>query len=176
MTAKRQAGSPEPDRGAGPGSRSAARLAAVQALYQIELSGESVEHVIADFTNHGLASEEEAAPLGRADATLFADIVRGVAARRAEIDSRLAAMLAEGWALERLETTLRAVLRAGAYELMARPDIPFPVVVNEYVNIAAAFFTGKEPAFVNGMLDRLGRETGRGATKAAADEDSAGIG
>ena len=143
-------------------SRTAARLAAVQALYQSLLTGASADAVIAEFENYRRIGEEESCPLEGADVALFIDIVRGAWARKDEIESRLAPILTHDWPLERLETPLRAVLWAGAYELLARPDIPLEVVINEYVDAAHAFFAGKEPAMVNAVLDRLGREVRRG--------------
>jgi N utilization substance protein B len=176
MTAGGKQAAGAPGRTKGRGGRSAARLAAVQALYQIELTGALAENVVREFTFYRLGAEEEWAPLGPADAPLFADIVRGVAAREEEIDQHIKGALAEGWTMGRLDTTLRAILRAGTYELLARPDIPYEVVVNEYVGIAAAFFTEKEPGFVNGILDHLARKLRAGAVRTAADDGSAGSG
>lgn len=143
----------------GGGARSAARLAAVQALWQLEQnpSGEPAR-VAAEFRAHRLGQVVEGEHYARADAELFEDLVTGAAARRAEIDARLVARLDAGWPLERLDSVLRAILRAGAYELMARPDIPTAVVIDEYIDIAHAFFEGQEPRFANGVLDRLARE------------------
>jgi N utilization substance protein B len=142
----------EPPR-AKPGTvkRSRARLAAMQALYQIDLGGGAVDTVIAELRERG--GEEEG--FGEADDALFVDIVRGAIARRGELDPALNDALAPDWTLGRLEAVLRAVLRAGAYELMARLEIPARVVLNEYVDLAHAFFAGKEPGLVNGVLDRL---------------------
>jgi transcription antitermination protein NusB len=145
-----------PRQGAGR-RRSAARLAAVQALYQIELAGAPVETVIAEFSQNGLRNGE-AARAGDVDEALFADLVRGASARREELDHYLGAALAPEWRVERLERVLRAILRAGAYELLARRDVPVPVVINEYLELGHAFFAGKEPGLVNGVLDRLARE------------------
>lgn len=148
-------------------SRTAARLAAVQALYQSLLTGAPVDTVIAEFETYRRRGESESCPLEDADVALFTDIVRGAAARKSEIESRLVALLPSDWPLERLETLLRAVLWAGAYELLARTDIPFEVVINEYVDAAHAFFAGKEPAFVNAVLDRLARDVRSGGGEAA---------
>ncbi len=137
--------------------RTAARLAAVQALYQIELSGGTVDAVIAEFVKHRLGRDGEGENFGEADQTLFADIVRGAMARRADLDGMIAAALAADWPLDRLEVILRSVLRVGAYELAARLDVPARVVISEYLDIAHAFFSGKEPGLVNGVLDRLAR-------------------
>jgi transcription antitermination protein NusB len=135
--------------------RSVARLAAVQALYQIDLGGEAPESVIAEFLKHRLGREVEGESYGEADTALFADVVKGVIARQPELDRVLASALTADWPLERLETVLRAILRAGAYELMARGDVPARVVISEYLDIAHAFFTAKEPGLVNGVLDRI---------------------
>ncbi len=147
--------------------RRAARLAAVQALYQSLLTGAPADAVIAEFETYRRRGESESCPLEDADVALFTDIVRGAAARKDEIEARLVPLLPGDWPLERLETLLRAVLWAGAYELMARADIPLEVVINEYVDAAHAFFSGKEPAFVNAVLDRLAREVRPGGAEVA---------
>jgi N utilization substance protein B len=150
-------------RGSSGRRRSVARLLAVQALYQIELtkieaSGEvGVDAVIAEFVKHRLGQEIEGENYGEADRALFADIVRGVSARQGELDGMISAALSEEWPLHRLETILRAILRAGAYELLGRSDVPPRVVISEYLDVAHAFFAGKEPGMVNGVLDRLAR-------------------
>ena len=135
--------------------RSVARLAAVQALYQIDLSGAPPAAVVAEFQKHRLNREQDGENYGQADTALFADIVNGTIARQADLDRALSAALSTDWPLDRLETVLRAVLRAGAYELLARTDVPARVVINEYLDIAHAFFSGKEPGLVNGVLDRI---------------------
>lgn len=137
--------------------RTAARLAAVQALYQIELNGGSVDAVVGEFVRHRLGSEGEGENFGEVDQTLFADIVRGTMARKADLDGMISAALSADWPLDRLEVILRAILRVGAYELVARPDVPARVVISEYLDISHAFFAGKEPGLVNGVLDRLAR-------------------
>ena len=150
-------GHPEPRARPG-GRRSLARLAAVQALYQLELNrGADPEAVIREFARHRLGAEIDGDQYGEADPALFADIVRGVADDQERLDATISAALTEEWPLGRLEAVLRAVLRAGAYELMHRPDIPPRVTVSEYADIAHAFFTGKEPGLANGVLDRLAR-------------------
>jgi N utilization substance protein B len=141
--------------GAGTRRRSVARLAAVQALYQIELSSGSPEAVIAEFQKHRLGREVDGDNYGEADPALFADLVRGTVARRADLDRAISGVLTPDWPLERLEMVLRAILRAGTYELMARSDVPARVVISEYLDIAHAFYAGKEPGLVNGVLDRL---------------------
>jgi N utilization substance protein B len=154
---------PTPPRASAGGRRRNARLAAVQALYQIELSDtpadapERIERIIREFARYRLGQEIDGEQLGEADEALFADIVRGATARRGEIDAILARGLSADWPIERLEAILRAILRAGAYELLARTDVPARVVISEYLEVAHAFFSGKEPALVNGVLDRLGR-------------------
>ena len=138
--------------------RSVARLAAVQALYQLELDpGRGVEAVIGEFVHHRLGREIDGECYGEADATLFADIVGGTAANRERLDEAVAAALSEEWPLPRLETVLRVILAAGAFELMCRPDIPPRVTMSEYVGIAYAFFAGKEPGLANGVLNCLAR-------------------
>lgn len=142
-------------REAGMARRTAARLAAVQALYQIDFRALKPEVVVTEFLNHRIGKVIDDGLELDADRDHFRDIVMGFAAAAAEIDPMLEASLAEGWRLERVEQTLRAILRAGAYELTARTDVPTAVIINEYVNVAHAFFAGGEPGFVNGVLDRL---------------------
>jgi len=139
-------------------SRSTARLAAVQALYQIALSGGEPEQVIAEFTAHRLGEGIDGVKLIRADAGLFADIVRGVMRSMGDLDDMIAAVLVEDWTIERLESLLACILRAGAHELADRPDVPARVVISEYVDLADAFYGEKETGLVNGVLDRLARE------------------
>ncbi len=138
--------------------RSIARLAAVQALYQLELNpGLSTEGVIREFVRHRLGREIDGDVYGEADEALFADIVTGAARDRERIDEAIAAALSDEWPLARLETILRALLEAAAYELLHRPDIPPRVTLSEYVAIAHAFFAGKEPGLANGVLHHLAR-------------------
>jgi N utilization substance protein B len=142
--------------------RSVARLLAVQALYQIEINriaptDPGIEGVVGEFVRDRLGKEIEGENYGEADRKLFVDIVRGVSARQAEIDPAISSALSAEWPIQRLETILRAILRAGTYELLARTDIPPRVIINEYVDIAHAFFAGKESGLVNGVLDRLAR-------------------
>ena len=138
-------------------ARAVARLAAVQALYQMETGGAGVEAVIREFVRDRLGREIDGELYGEADVELFADIVGGVAGDRERLDETLSAALSEEWPLGRLETILRVILEAGAYELARRPDIPPRVTMSEYVAIAYAFFTGKEPGLANGVLDHLAR-------------------
>lgn len=139
-------------------ARRAARLAAVQALYQLDLVPGPVEAVIEEFVQHRLGGGDGESPTAAADRTMFAELVRGVAARQADLDAMIGANLAPGWTLGRLDRVLRAALRAGTFELLARPDIPARVAINEYVELAHSFFSGKEPGFVNGVLDRLAQQ------------------
>jgi N utilization substance protein B len=135
-------------------ARHAARLAAVQAIYQMELSGADAETVIQEFVDHRFGRESELSP-GKPDEEFFAAVVRGVPHHQIEIDRSLAKGLAEGWKLQRIDSILRAILRAGSLELIARLDVPAKVVIDEYVDIAHAFFSADEPAFVNAVLDKL---------------------
>lgn len=145
-------------RATGGGRRSAARLAAVQALYQIDLADGTADTVVQEFVRHRLGQVIEGTRYRDADAEWFGDVVRGATARRAEIDALVESAIASGRGLERVETLLRATLRAGAYELLARVDVPARVVIDEYVDVANAFFSGPEPKLLNGVLDRIARQ------------------
>lgn len=136
------------------GRRSATRLAAIQALYAIEVSGGDVDRVIVDFIERRWAPPDPDSN-GVPEAAFLRMLVEGVAARRVELDPDIDRALAHGWTLPRLEILLQAILRAGAYELSNLLDVPRNVVINEYVDIAHAFFSGKEPGLVNAVLDRL---------------------
>jgi len=142
-------------------ARSVARLAAVQALYQMEVSGAGAEAVIREFSDHRFDRDIEGHTLAQADEDFFGEAVRGVVADQSAIDQAIAKRLAEGWRLERIDATLRAILRAGAWELTKRPDVPHEVAIDEYVEIAKSFFEGPEPGFVNGALDGIARDAGR---------------
>jgi transcription antitermination protein NusB len=136
--------------------RSVARLTAVQALYQLEANGETdPRSVVREFVRHRFGQEIEGDCLGEADPELFADIVCGVADDREQLDTEISAALTEAWPLPRLDSVLRAILRAGAYELLHRRDVPPRVSLSEYTAIAHAFFTGKEPGLANGVLNHL---------------------
>lgn len=139
-------------------SRSAARLAAVQALYQQEMEGTPVPRLIREFHDHRLGAIIEDAEYIDAERSFFDDVVTGVGARKSEIDQHIGANLAQGWTLERLDRPMRAILRAGAYELIARSDVPVGSVISEYVDVAHAFFDRKESAFVNGLLDAIAKD------------------
>lgn len=137
-------------------ARSVARLAAVQALYQMETGGGGVDAVVREFSDHRFDADlEDGERLAQADQAFFGELVRGVVESQDEIDRAIADRLAVGWRLERLDATLRAILRAGAFELVRRPDVPTEVVIDEYVEIAKSFFEGPEPGFVNGALDGI---------------------
>lgn len=142
-------------------ARSVARLAAVQALYQMDIAGTDLADIMAEHTagTHLRGQGEEFA---EADWEHFRDIVKGVVASQQTLDPEINAALAADWSLTRIDSTLRAILRAGAYELSARHDVPFKTVINEYIDLAHAFFDDAEPGVVNGVLDRLAR-TYRGA-------------
>lgn len=137
-------------------SRSAARLAAVQALYQMDMTGIDLTDVIAEFETHRLGKEVEGCQYRDAETSFFRDLVQGVVREQLRIDPVIDKQLAEGWRLTRVDSILRAILRSGAYELLVRSDIPARVVISEYVDIAHAFFGDEEPKVVNGILDRLG--------------------
>ena len=138
--------------------RTVARLAAVQALYQLELiPALDAEAVVREFARYRLGQDLEGDQLAEADPAFFANIVRGVAADQERLDSEISSALVEDWPLARLDSVLRAILRAGTWELVRRADVPPRVSVSEYTSIAHAFFTGKEPAMANGVLDRLAR-------------------
>jgi N utilization substance protein B len=141
-------------------TRSRARFAAAQALYQMELSGESAEKVIDEFISHRLGFERDAEQgdtLAEADEKLFAEIVVGVVARQVEIDKALAGALSESWTLDRIDSTLRALLRAAVFEIVGRAETPARVVLDEYVRVADAFFGQAEVGFANGVLNTLAR-------------------
>ena len=138
--------------------RSAARLAAVQALYQQEMEGTPLARLLHEFHEHRLGATIEDAQYHDAERDFFDDIVQGVSARREEIDGMIAGRLAEGWTLERLDRPMRAILRAGAYELIARTDVPVGTAISEYVDVAHAFYDKRESGFVTGLLDAIAKE------------------
>ena len=138
--------------------RSVARLAAVQALYQMETAGAGVETVVREFSDHRFGGDLEGSSLAEADEAFFGELVRGVVADQGAVDKAIARRLAVNWRLERIDATLRAILRAGAYELTQRTDVPVEVAIDEYVEIAKSFFEGPEPGFINGTLDGIARD------------------
>jgi N utilization substance protein B len=139
--------------------RSAARLSAVQALYQMDLAETDLNKVIGQFNLHHFGDKAEDRSVSAADRDFFAAILRGVVRRQREIDPIVDAQLAEGWRLTRVDSTLRAILRAGVFELIERDDVPARVVISEYVEVAKAFFSEDEPRVVNGVLDKIARRT-----------------
>ena len=138
-------------------SRSAARLAAVQALYQRQMEGTATARLLDEFHQHRLGAEIEDEQYVDAEVAFFDDVVAGVIARIEEIDALLLGKLAEGWTLARLDKTMLQILRAGTYELMARPDVPVGSAITEYVDVAHAFFDEREAKFVNGVLDAVAK-------------------
>ena len=138
--------------------RGAARLAAVQALYQMEIGGAGVLEIVAEYEAHRLGSEIDGEQYRPADPAWFRAVVSGVVDNQRTLDPVIRSGLTEDWPLSRLDATLRAILRAGAWELSAKKDVPVAVVVNEYVDVARAFFDGEEPKIVNAVLDRLARK------------------
>jgi N utilization substance protein B len=149
---------PKGSKNAGPSNRRGpARLAAVQALYQMDLGGVTLEDVIAEFETYRFGHEIDGETYRDADRAFFREVVSGVVREQRELDPTIAAALAPGWPLARLDATLRALLRAGAYELGTRNDIPARVVISEYVDVAKAFFEGEVPGMVNAVLDTLAK-------------------
>ena len=138
-------------------SRSAARLAAVQALYQQEMEGLPVPQLLHEFHHHRLGATIDGVEYADAEISFFDDIVKGVDARREELDGLIAANLAKGWSLDRLDKPMRQILRAGAYELIARADVAVGSAISEYVDVAKAFYDQREAAFVNALLDKVAK-------------------
>ena len=139
-------------------ARAAARLAAAQALYQHEMEGTAIAQLLHEFHQHRLGAVIEGVEYAEAEVDFFDDVVKGATARRDEIDGVIKARLAKGWSLERLDRAMRAILRAGTYELLARPDVPTATVITEYVDVAHAFFDKREAGFVNGLLDAVSKD------------------
>jgi N utilization substance protein B len=140
-------------------ARTVARLVLVQALYQMELSGNGVESVIREYSDHRFEGDLDGEKLAEADEAFFAEGARAIVKQQDTIDRLITDRLASGWRIERLDTTVRAILRAGAWELKFRPDVAVEVVINEYVEIARAFYGETEARFVNGALDGIARDT-----------------
>ena len=138
--------------------RGAARLAAVQALYQMELAGTGLNEILAEFESHWLGREVEGAQYLPAEAAFFRDVVSGVVREQRTLDPLIDEALQHGWPLKRIEAVLRAVLRAGAYEISHRRDVPASVVVAEYADVASAFVEREETGMVNAVLDQLARK------------------
>jgi transcription antitermination protein NusB len=148
---------PSPD-GRRANRRGAARLAAVQALYQMDLAATPINEALAEFESHWLGREVEGEEYLPAEASHFRDVVRGVVADQRKLDPMIDAVLANGWPLKRIETVLRAILRAGAFELDRKPDVPARVIVSEYVDVANAFVDRDETGLVNAVLDQIARQ------------------
>jgi N utilization substance protein B len=140
--------------------RRAARLAAVQALYQMEITGVKVAAVVREFREHRLGETTELGPFEHADEAWFERLVEGVVGEWRAFDEQIVTRLASGWKMDRLDPIVRACLRCGAYELLREPEVPVAVVIDEYVRVVRAYHDGPEGGFVNGLLDRLARETG----------------
>lgn len=157
---RRDEGAPRPAN-----QRSAARLAAVQALYQMDVGGMSLEDTLAQFMSHHLGREVDGEEYRPADADFFRQIVNGVTKNQLEIDPRINEALARDWPMTRVDATLRAILRAGAFELLRRRDIPARVVITEYVDVAKAFHEDEVPGIVNAVLDVIARGIGEDAAK-----------
>jgi N utilization substance protein B len=138
-------------------ARSAARLAAVQALYQQEMEGTPLVLLLTEFHQHRLGATIDDVEYADAEVSFFDDVVKGVDARREELDTLIADRLAAGWTMDRLDKPMRQILRAGAYELLARPDVSVATAISEYVDVAAAFYDKREKGFVNGLLDAIAK-------------------
>ncbi len=138
-------------------ARAAARLAAVQALYQFEMEGTPLAQLLDEFHRHRLGAEIEDVQFAAAETAFFDDVVKGTLARRDELDALLSERLAQGWALPRLDKTMLQILRAGAYELVARADVATGTAISEYLDVAHAFFDAREAKFVNGVLDAVAK-------------------
>jgi transcription antitermination protein NusB len=139
-------------------SRSAARLAAVQALYQHDMEATPQAQLLREFHQHRLGATIGDDEYADAEIDFFDDVVKGALARAAEIDAIIVGKLSDGWTLERLDKPMRAILRAGTYELLARADVPVKSVINEYVDVADAFYAKREKGFVNGLLDAVSKD------------------
>ncbi len=138
-------------------ARAAARLAAVQALYQHEMEATPLARLLDEFHQHRLGMEVDDDQYAEAEVAFFDDVVKGTLARREEIDALICAKLAEGWKIERLDKTMLQILRAGTYELLARADVPTGAAIGEYLDVAHAFFDAREAKFVNGVLDAVAK-------------------
>jgi N utilization substance protein B len=138
--------------------RGAARLAAVQALYQMEVAGKGLNEILAEFESHWMGREVEGEQYLPAEAAFFRDVINGFVREQLKLDPLIDRALTAGWPLKRVEAVLRAVLRAGAYELDHRRDVPARVVVAEYVGVANAFVDAEETGMVNAVLDQLARQ------------------
>jgi N utilization substance protein B len=148
--------------------RSKARLAALQALYQLEIAGGTAGEVVDEFIEHRFGADDH-------DQEFFRAVVNGVLTHQVEIDRSVARSLAEGWTLARIDSILRALFRAATYELVARKDVPAKVVIDEYVELARDFFDGDEPKFVNAVLDKLAHRKRAAEFGEPVPDDEAGF-
>ena len=167
MTGTRDAEPAKPGDAAEPGgpakparisARGGARLAVVQALYDMDISGKGVLDALSEFEAHWIGREVDGILHPQAETAFFRDLLRGTVEEQRAIDPQLDRALAQGWPLRRIETVLRAILRAGAYELMFRPDVPARAAISEYVDVAHSFYNADEPGLVNAVLDRVARQ------------------
>lgn len=161
--------------------RSGARLSVVQALYEMDISGKGVLDALAEFEAFWIGQEVDGIAHPKAETAFFRDLLRGTVEEQRAIDPKLDQALAQGWPLRRIEIVLRAILRAGAYELMFRPDVPVGAAISAYVDVAHSFYTADEPGLVNAVLDRLAREVRpnevaapKGAGKSGSGKSGAG--
>ena len=139
-------------------ARAAARLAAVQALYQHDMEATAIPVLLHEFHQHRLGATIEDVDYAEADVDFFDDLVKGTTARLDEIDGRIAGKLAQGWALARLDRPMKAILRTGTYELLARADVPVGATISQYIDVADAFYDRREKGFVNGLLDAIAKD------------------
>lgn len=140
-----------------PAERTGARLSAVQALYEMDVGGKGVVDALAEFEAHWIGREVDGVQHPPAETGFFRDLLRGVVEEQRAVDLKVDAALADGWPLKRVEAVLRAILRAGGYELLFRRDVPAKVAISQYVEIAHSFYEGDEPAMVNAVLDSVAR-------------------
>jgi transcription antitermination protein NusB len=139
-------------------NRSAARLAIVQALYQMEVAAKGLNEILAEFESHWIGKEIEGDQYKPAELAFFRDVLKGVLDYQEPLDQHVNKALSDGWPLQRIESVMRAILRAGAYELWKRKDVPPRVVIKEYVDVAGAFFGPVESGMINAVLDRIARD------------------
>jgi N utilization substance protein B len=142
-------------------SRSVARLAAVQALYQRDMESVPVPALLHEFHHHRLGATIDEVEYAEAEVDFFDDLVKGVSARSEELDALIVRRLAAGWSLARLDKPMRQILRAGTYELVARADVPVATIISEYVDVAKAFYDQREAGFANGLLDAIAKDVRR---------------
>lgn len=181
MTDSQMTGTPDtkPETTAEPAARAisprtGARLAVVQALYEMDVSGKGVLDALAEFEAFWIGQEVDGIAHPQAEPAFFRDLLRGTVEEQRLIDPKLDQALAQGWPLRRIEIVLRAILRAGAYELMFRKDVPAAAAISEYVDVAHSFYPGDEPGLVNAVLDRLAREVRPGEVGPAKGSNKPG--